>query len=147
MNLLGFSQENRASFEATLQGLIDERGVKAEDLFLNVVESQQEAEMNYWMMKILLEKYSQDPQQVLGQDAAGQDVSVLQAAALMNNLGVIAALLETNSFAAQDLEVLQIAQIASNQQNEPLLGLVLAFAKEKDYLEVLVRSLKDETLQ
>lgn len=149
MNLLDLNTEDKAVFKKTLATLIVEHKLSPNDIFLNVLESTEAHDMNYWMSLVLIEDHGVDAQQVLDQDAAGEDVKPLQAACLLQNLGVVAALLETHAFKGSvvDREFQLAARIASKHENQALLGVLMKYAQEKDELEWMMKALQGSTLQ
>lgn len=149
MNLLDLPAENRAHFSNVVQTLIQKHHFDPNEIFMNVLESEEEAEMNYWMMKVLIQEHFVSPQKVVAQDQAGEAVKALQAACLLGNSGVVAALLESNGFegGVGDREFQLAARIVSSQQNEGILGLLMKYAQEVGNLELFMRELQSATLQ
>lgn len=149
MNLLNFDAANRAAFVKTLQTLISEHHLKPDEIFMNVLESTEEPQMNYWMARILIEDHQVDAQQTLAQDAAGEPVKPLQAACLLHNIGVAAALIELNAFngSVVDHEFQLSARIASKHEDQALLGLMMKYAQERNELEWFMQALQGSRLQ
>lgn len=149
MNLLNLDQENREAFVKTLDRLINQHNMKPSDMFMHVLESNEEPEMNYWMTRVLIENHDLDPQLTLDKDAAGEDVKPLQAACLLQNIGVVAVLLEKNAFqgSVADREFQLAARIASKHEDQALLGLLMKFAQERNELEWMMKALQRAPLQ
>lgn len=149
MNLLNVDQASRDSFVLTLNSLINQHGMKPSDMFMHVLESTEAPEMNYWMTRVLIEDHALDVQQPLAQDAAGEDVKPLQAACLLQNIGVTAALLEQSAFQGSvvDREFQLAARIASKHEDQGLLALLMRFAQERGELEWMMQTLQGSTLQ
>ncbi|MDX1353538.1 MAG: hypothetical protein R3254_11050, partial [Thiomicrorhabdus sp.] len=98
MNLLNLDEAQRAPFSRIAAGLIRDKGIDPREIFLNVLESQESPEMNYWMTMVLVQEHFVSAQQGVAKDAAGEEVKPLQAASLMQNVGMVAALLELEAF-------------------------------------------------
>lgn len=148
MNLLGLDSAQRAPFSRLTAGLVQQKAIPATEIFLNVLESQEATEMNYWMAKVLIEDHAVSPQLVVGEDATGEKVKALQAACLLNNSGVVAAILESHGFqgAIEGREFQLAARIASQQEDEVVMGLIMKYAQQMGHLETLMRSLQGSKL-
>lgn len=116
---------------------------------MNVLESQEAPEMNYWMTMVLVQEHFVSPQQEVGKDASGEAVKPLQAACLLQNVGMVAALLELNAFSGSvtDRDFQLSARIASQHEDQGVLALLMKYAQEKNLLEPFMRSLQGSTLQ
>ncbi|HEY9018157.1 hypothetical protein [Thiomicrospira sp.] len=149
MNLLNLNTEDRAIFAKTLANLIGEHNMDPNEVFLNVLESTEAPDMNYWMSLVLLEEHGVDGQQVLDKDAAGEGVKPLQAACLLQNLGVVAALLEQQAYQGSvvDREFQLSARIASRHEDQALLGVLMKYAQERNELEWMMKALQSAQLQ
>ncbi|WP_044411056.1 hypothetical protein [Thiomicrospira microaerophila] len=149
MNLLNFDVANRAAFVKTLQTLVKEHQLKPDEIFMNVLESTEEPQMNYWMARILIEEFGVDPQQTLAQDAAGEAVKPLQAACLLQNIGVAAALIELQAYKGSvvEREFQLAARIASKHEDQALLGVMMKYAQERDELDWFMKALQGGALQ
>lgn len=149
MNLLNFDQANREAFVVTLSRLVKEHGMQPGEMFMHVLESQAEPEMNYWMARVLIEDHGLDPHKPLDKDAAGEEVKPLQAACLLQNIGVAAVLLEKMAFqgSVADREFQLAARIASKHEDQALLGLLMKFAQERGELEWMMKALQGASLQ
>jgi len=149
MNLLNLDEAQRAPFSRIAAGLIREKGIDPREIFLNVLESQEAPEMNYWMTMVLVQEHFVSAQQEVAKDAADEVVKPLQAASLMQNVGMVAALLELEAFkgGVTDREFQLTARIASSHEDQAILGLLMKYAQEKDVLEPFMRSLQGSTLQ
>lgn len=149
MNLLNLDPKARDAFVSTLDALVNKHGYSVDELFVNVLESETEADMNYWMTRVLVEEHELDPQKPLAQDAAGEDVKPLQAASLLQNAGVLAALLELNAFVGSvvDREFQLAARIASKHEDQAMLALLMKYAQERGELDWMLRTLKNSPLQ
>lgn len=149
MNLLNLDEAQRAPFARIAAGLIRDKGIDPREIFLNVLESQEAPEMNYWMTMVLVQEHFVSAQQEVAKDAAGEVVKPLQAACLMQNVGMVAALLELDSFkgSVTDREFQLTARIASKHEDQAILGLLMKYAQNKDLLEPFMRSLQGSTLQ
>lgn len=149
MNLLNLNTEDRAIFAKTLATLIGEHNMDPNEVFLNVLESTEAPDMNYWMSLVLLEEHGVDGQQVLDKDAAGEGVKPLQAACLLQNLGVVAALLEQQAYQGSvvDREFQLAARIASRHEDQALLGVLMKYAQERNELEWMMKALQSAQLQ
>ncbi|WP_029406536.1 hypothetical protein [Thiomicrorhabdus sp. Milos-T2] len=149
MNLLNLDVAQRAPFARIAAGLIRDKGIDPREIFLNVLESQEAPEMNYWMTMVLVQEHFVSAQQEVAKDAAGEVVKPLQAACLMQNVGMVAALLELGGFkgSVTDREYQLTARIASQHEDQAILGLLMKYAQDKDLLEPFMRSLQGSTLQ
>jgi hypothetical protein len=149
MNLLNFDVANRAAFVKTLQTLVKEHQLKPDEIFMNVLESTEEPQMNYWMARIIIEELGVDPQQTLAQDAAGEAVKPLQAACLLQNIGVAAALIELQAYKGSvvEREFQLAARIASKHEDQALLGVMMKYAQERDELDWFMKALQGGQLQ
>jgi len=149
MNLLALDPNTRAPFSKTVQTLIQKHRLDPNEIFMNVLESQEAVEMNYWMMKVLIQEHFVSPQQAVAKDAAGEPVKPLQAACLLGNVGAVAALLESRAFQGDvcDREYQLAARIASKKEDQGLLGVMMKYAQEVGGLEIFMRELQSATLQ
>lgn len=149
MNLLNLDQANREAFVKTLDKLINQLAMKPSDMFMHVLESTEAPEMNYWMTRVLIEDHGLDAQQSLAKDASGEDVKPLQAACLLQNIGVAAVLLEKQAFngSVVDREFQLAARIASKHEDQALLGLLMKYAQQRGELEWMMQALQGSTLQ
>jgi hypothetical protein len=149
MNLLNFDAANRVAFAKTLYTLIKEHRLKPDEIFMNVLESTEEPQMNYWMARILIEEFAVNPQQSLAQDAAGEAVKPLQAACLLQNIGVAAALIELQAYhgSVVDREFQLAARIASKHEDQALLGLMMKYTQDRNELEWFMQALQGGSLQ
>ncbi|MDY0136284.1 MAG: hypothetical protein RBS36_03845 [Thiomicrospira sp.] len=149
MNLLNADASHRDAFETTVATLVAQHGFNVNELFMNVLESQAEPQMNYWMTRVLIENQGLDAQASLGEDAAGEAVKPLQAACLLQNPGVVAALLEAQAFSGSvvDREFQLAARIASQHEDQGILALLMKYAQTRGELEWMMRALQDHGLQ
>ncbi len=149
MNLLNLPEDTRAPFSKTVQTLIQKHKIDPNEIFMNVLESEEAPEMNYWMLKVLIQEHFVSPQQEVAKDAAGESVKPLQAACLLNNVGALAALLEANAFqgGVTDREFQLAARIASRQEDQGALGVIMKYAQEVGHLETFMRELQDAPIQ
>lgn len=149
MNLLALDPETRSPFSKTVQTLIQKHRLDPQEIFMNVLESQEAPEMNYWMMKVLIQEHFVSAQQEVAKDAAGETVKPLQAACLLGNVGALAALLESHAFQGDvcDREFQLAARIASKKEDQALLGLMMKYAQEVGGLETFMRELQSAPIQ
>lgn len=149
MNLLDLKPETREPFSKTVQTLIQKHQMDPNEIFMNVLESQEAPEMNYWMMKVLIQEHFVSPQQEVAKDAEGASVKPLQAACLLSNVGALAALLEVNAFQGEvtGREFQLAARIASKQEDQALLGVIMKYAQETGSLELFMRELQSAPVQ
>ena len=149
MNLLNLKLENRDSFSKIVKTLVQKHKTDPKEMLMHAIESEADPEMNYWMTMVLVQEYFVSAQTVVGNDAAGEPVKALQAACLLQNVGVVAALLELGGFkgSVTDKEYQLSARIASQHEDQAVLGLLMKYAQEKDLLEPFMRSLQGSTLQ
>ncbi len=149
MNLLNLNPDSRDSFSKIVQTLVQKHKTDPNEMFMHALESEAEPEMNYWMTKVLVQEYFVSAQMVVGKDSEGKLVKALQAACLLQNVGVVAALLELGGFkgSVTDKEYQLAARIASKHEDQAVLGLLMKYAQEKDLLEPFMRSLQSTTLQ
>ncbi|QKI88198.1 hypothetical protein [Thiomicrorhabdus xiamenensis] len=149
MNLLGFDEKNRDSFSNIVKTLVNRHQTDPKEMFMHALESEAEPEMNYWMTKVLVQEYFVSPQMEVGKDATGEPVKALQAACLLQNVGVVAALLELGGVKGDvtEKEFQLAARIASQHEDQAVLGLLMKYAQEKDLLEPFMRKLQGSTLQ
>jgi hypothetical protein len=149
MNLLNLDDKTREPFSKTVQSLIQKYKIQPADIFMNVLESQEAPEMNYWMTKVLVQEHFVSAQKELAKDEAGESVKPLQAACLLQNVGMVAALLELNAFvggmADQDFQL--AARIASKQEDEAVMGLLMRYAQELGNLEIMMKELQNAPVQ
>ncbi|KUJ71242.1 hypothetical protein [Thiomicrospira sp. WB1] len=144
MNLLDLPEEQRDHFSKSVQVLVQKHRIDPNEIFMNALESQEAPEMNYWMIKVLIQEHFVSPQQSVGQDAEGETVKPLQAAALLKNVGAVAALLEANAFqgSVTDKEFQLTARIASKQEDQAVLGVMMKYAQAMGHLETFMRELE-----
>lgn len=149
MNLLNLKEENRDSFSKIVQTLVQKHKTDPKEMFIHALESEAEPEMNYWMTKVLVQEYFVSPNLEVGKDAEGTPVKALQAACLLKNVGVVAALLELGGFkgGVTDKDFQLAARIASQHEDQAVLGVLMKYAQEKEVLEPFMRSLQGSTLQ
>jgi len=149
MNLLNLDSAQRAPFSATVQTLIQKHKIEPNEIFMNVLESEEAPEMNYWMMKVMIQEHFVSPQQAVAKDQAGEAVKPLQAACLLGNVGAVAALLEANAFqgGVSDREFQLAARIASKQEDQGVLGVIMKYAQEVGNLETFMRDLNASPIQ
>lgn len=149
MNLLNLDQAQRAPFSRIVAGLVRDKGIDPFEIFLNVIESEEAPEMNYWMTMVLVQEHFVSAQKEVAKDAAGESVKPIQAACLLKNVGVVAALLELGGFkgSVTDRDFQLCARIASQDEDQAILGLMMKFAQEKDVIEPFMRTLQGSTLQ
>lgn len=144
MNLLDLDEAQRAPFARLTSGLVRDKAIDPKEIFLNVLESEEAVEMNYWMAKVLIQEHFVSPQMIVGKDASGEEVKALQVASLLKNAGVVAAILESNGFAGgvQDREFQLAARIASKNEDEAVTALLMRYAQEVGNLELFMRELQ-----
>ncbi|HHT00982.1 MAG TPA: hypothetical protein ENK73_09045 [Thiomicrospira sp.] len=149
MNLLNLDEAQRAPFSRIVAGLVRDKGIDANEIFMNVLESQEAPEMNYWMTMVLTQEHFVSSQKEVAKDAAGESVKPLQAACILQNIGMVAALLELKAFkgSVTDRDFQLCARIASQHEDQAVLGLLMKFAQEMDLLEPFMRALQGTTLQ
>ncbi len=149
MNLLNLDEKTRAPFSKTVQTLIQKHKIAADTIFMNVLESEEAPEMNYWMTKVLVQEHFVSAQKELGKDENGEAVKPLHAACLLRNVGMLAALLELNAysgdFTGKDFQL--AARIASKHEDDVLLGVMMRYANELGNLEVFMKALQDAPTQ
>ncbi|MDX1795384.1 MAG: hypothetical protein R3219_01560 [Hydrogenovibrio sp.] len=149
MNLLNLDEASRAPFAKIVQTLIQKHKLDPNEIFMNVLESREEPEMNYWMTRVLVQEHFVSPQQEVARDANGEVVKPLQAACLLQNTGMVAALLELNAFQGgvegKDLQL--AARIASKQEDQAILGVIMRYAQEVGNLELFMRELQGASIQ
>ena len=149
MNLLNLDEKNRDSFTQIVKTLVQKHNTDPKEMFLHAIESEADPEMNYWMTLVLVQDFFVSPQMEVAKDAANEPVKALQAACLLQNVGVVAALLELDGFKGSvvDKEYQLAARIASSHEDQAVLGLLMKYAQEKEVLEPFMRSLQGSTLQ
>ncbi|MEA1989059.1 MAG: hypothetical protein U9N57_07635 [Pseudomonadota bacterium] len=149
MNLLNLNLENRDSFSQIVKTLVQKHNTDPKEMFMHALESEADPEMNYWMTMVLVQEYFVSAQLEVAKDAAGEPVKALQAASLLQNVGVVAALLELGGFkgSVTDREYQLAARIASSHEDQAILGLLMKYAQDKDVLEPFMRALQGTTLQ
>ncbi len=149
MNLLNLNPDSRDSFSNIVKTLVQQHKADPNEMFMHALESEAEPEMNYWMTKVLVQEYFVSPQMVVGKDSEGTPVKALQAACLLQNVGVVAALLELGGFkgSVMDKEYQLAARIASKHEDQAVLALLMKYAQEKELLEPFMRALQRSTLQ
>lgn len=149
MNLLDLEEAQRAPFARLTSGLVRDKAIDPKEIFLNVLESEEAVEMNYWMAKVLFQEHFVSPQMIVGKDASGEEVKALQVACLLKNVGVVAAILEANGFSGgvQDREFQLAARIASKNEDETVTALLMRYAQEVGNLELFMRELQGAPIQ
>jgi len=149
MNLLDLNLENRDSFSSIVKTLVQKHKTDPTEMLLHAIESQADPEMNYWMTVVLVQEFFVSAQLEVAKDAAGEPVKALQAACLLENPGVVAALVELGGFkgGVTGKEYQLAARIASGHENQAVLALLMKYAQEQDQLEPFMRGLQSTTLQ
>lgn len=149
MNLLNLDEAQRPPFSRLVAGLVRKKGIDPKEIFLNALESEEAPEMNYWVAKALIQEHFVSSQMVVAEDAAGEPVKALQAAALLGNIGVVAALLESKGFQGciTDKEFQLTARIAAKQEDQGVMGVLMKYAQEIGHLETFMRTLNGDTIQ
>jgi hypothetical protein len=149
MNLLNLDLSQRDSFSKIVKTLVVQHHSDPKEMLLHAIESQADVAMNYWMTLVLVQEHFVSPQHVVAKDAAGEPVKALQAACLLQNIGVVAALLELKGYSGSvtDKEYQLTARMASKQEDQVVLGLLMKCAQEQDALEPFMRALQGSTLQ
>jgi len=149
MNLLNLDDAQRAPFSRMVLGLVRDKQFDPHEIFMNVLESQEAPEMNYWMTRVLVQEHFVSAQRALAEDKAGEPVKPLQAACILQNMGMVAALLELDAFSGgvtgRDFQL--CARIASQHEDQAILGLLMKVAQDKEALEPFMRALQGATLQ
>ncbi|WP_024850131.1 hypothetical protein [Hydrogenovibrio kuenenii] len=149
MNLLNLDPQTKEPFTKIVQTLIQKHKLDPNEIFMNVLESQEEPEMNYWMTKVLVQEHFVSPRQEVARDAEGEVVKPLQAACLLQNVGMVAALLEMNAFqgGVTDHDLQLAARMASRHEDQAVLGVIMRYAQEVGSLETFMRELQGAQLQ
>jgi len=149
VNLLDLDEVQRKPFARLTAGLVRDKGIDPQEIFLNVLESEEAIEMNYWMTKVLVQDHFVSSQQEVAKDAAGEIVKPLQAACLLKNAGMLAALLELNAFQGSltDREFQLAARIVSEHEDQGMMGLLMKYAQEQGSLEIFMKELQSIPLQ
>lgn len=149
MNLLNFDPKNRESFSNIVKTMVQRHQSDPKEMLLHAIESEAEPEMNYWMTMVLVQEHFVSARMEVGKDSAGEPVSALQAACLLQNVGVVAALVELQGFKGSvvEREFLLAAKIASQHEDQAVLGVLMKYAQEKDLLEPFMRQLQGSPLQ
>ena len=149
MNLLNLTPETRTTFSNSVKTLVEKHQLAPNEIFLNVLESDENPDMNYWMTLVLVQEHGVNPQQEVGRDKANEMVKPLQAACLLRNPGMVAALLELKAFQGSltDREFLISARMASGLEDQDILALMMRYAQEMSNLEALMSALKNEPIQ
>ena len=127
MNLLNLKPENRDSFSKIVKTLVQKHKTDPKEMLMHAIESEADSEMNYWMTLELVQEYFVWAQTVVAHAAAGERVKALQAAWLLQNVGVVAALLELGDFkgSVTDKEYQLAARIASQHEDQAVLCLLM----------------------
>ncbi len=149
MNLLNLDENTREAFSKMVQTLIQKHKIQPVDIFMNVLESQEAPEMNYWMTKVLVQEHFVSAQKEIAKDEADESVKPLQAACLLQNVGMVAALLELNAFTGgmADKDFQLAARISSKHEDEALMGLLMRYAQELGNLEIMMKALQNSPIQ
>ena len=147
-NLLNFDPKNREPFAMMVQTLVQRHGQDPKDLFLHALESQAEPEMNYCTLLELVQNYFVAPPAPVGEDAEGAPVKPLHAAVLMENPGALAALLELKAYegSVTDHDIQLAARMASRQEDQALLAILMKHAEALGALEPFMRALQNAPL-
>ncbi|AHF00416.1 hypothetical protein THIAE_00445 [Thiomicrospira aerophila AL3] len=134
----------REPFSLLVGKLLSEEGIKAEDVFFHALESEADAQMNYWVVRLLIERKAVDPLLAISQDAVGAAVKPLHAACLLHNIGALAALLDIKAYEASPLgkDYLAALRICQKQGFDQGAGLMMAHAKKLDFLDALLMTLQ-----
>ena len=149
LNLLNFDVKNRDSFSKIVKTMVSQHQTDPKEMLLHAIESEAEPEMNYWMTMVLVQEHFVSARTVVGNDSAGAPVSALQAACLLQNVGVVAALVELEGFKGSvvEKEFQLAARIASQHEDQAVLGVLMKYAQEKELLEPFMRQLQGSALQ
>lgn len=149
MNLLNFDEKNRASFSSIVKTMVQKHQTDPKEMLVHAIESEAEPEMNYWMTMVLVQEHFVSPRLEVGKDAAGEPVTALQASCLLQNVGVVAALAELGGFKGSvvEKEFVLAAKIASQHEDQAVLGVLMKYAQEKNQLEPFMRQLQGAQLQ
>ena len=146
--LLSVSDEQRDPFSLMMRTLIQRHGHAPADLFMHGLESQADAIMNYWTLRILVEEHQVSPLAPVGTDSAGEPVKPLHAAILMNNAGALAALLFLQAYeGGMDGRDMQLAiRMAHQQENLLLAALIMRHAELRGELGTLMKALSPSAI-
>jgi hypothetical protein len=147
-SILNFNEDNREHFALMVQALVQRHGQDPKDLFIHALESQAEAEMNYWTIMELVQNYFVSATAAVGEDAAGEPVKPLHAAVLMKNPGALAALLELKAYegGVTDKDIQLAARMASQHEDQALLAILMKYAEQQGALEPFMRTLQNATV-
>ncbi len=147
--LLNFDPSHREPIALMVKTLIDRHQQPARDIFIHALESRSEPEMNYWTILTLVETYEVDPQAAIGQDAQGEAVKPLHAAVLMQNPGALAALLTLKAYEGTmvDRDIQLAARMASQQEDQAQLAILMKHAEQQGALEPFMRALQNVPVQ
>jgi len=149
MNIMNFDENNRESFSKIVKTMVNSHQTDPKEMFLHALESEAEPEMNYWMTRVLVQEHFVSPRLEVGKDSAGEPVFALQAACLLQNVGVVAALVELDGFKGSvvEKEFQLAARIASKHEDQAVLAVLMKYAQEIDQLEPFMRLLQGSALQ
>lgn len=144
MSLFNADESVRDAFTLLVDKLVSESGVSAADVFFHALESEADAQMNYWVIRLLIERNAVDPLQAITQDATGAAVIPLHAACLLHNTGALAALLDLEAYSASPLgkDFVAALRICQKQQFDQGAGLMMAHAKNAGVLDALLMTLQ-----
>ena len=134
----------REPFSLLVEKLLSEEGIKAEDVFFHALESESDPQMNYWVVRLLVEKKAVDPCKEVSKDSAGMAVMPIHAACLLNNTGALAAMLDLGAYEGSPLGKHYVAamRICQSQGFDQGAGLMMAHAQEQGVLDALLLSLQ-----
>lgn len=134
----------REVFDKLVDKLLSGVDVSAEDVFLHAIESEADAQMNYWVVRLLIERQSVDPLLPLSHDAMGEAITPLHAACLLKNPGALAALLDLNTYESSPLgrQYLSAIRLCQAKDFEHGAALMMAHAQDNNLLDALLMTLQ-----
>ncbi|SFR64086.1 hypothetical protein [Thiomicrospira sp. ALE5] len=144
MSLFSADESLREPFNTLVDRLLADVELKPADIFLHALESEADTQMNYWVVRLLIEREEVDPHHAVSQDSAGAAVMPLHAACLLKNMGALAAMLDLDAYQGSPLgsEFGSALRICQTQGFDHGAGLMMAHAKQHDLLEALLLSLQ-----
>lgn len=144
MSLFSADSALREPFNTLVDKLLSDVSLQASDVFLHALESEADAQMNYWVVRLLIERKVVDPLSPVSQDSAGSAVMPIHAACLLQNVGALAAMLDVSAYEGSPLgkQFVSALRICQTQGFDQGAGLMMAHAQTHGVLDALLLSLQ-----
>ncbi len=144
MALFSADTSLREPFCLLVDKLLSDEGISAADVFFHALESEADAQMNYWVVRLLIEQKLVSPCNEVSKDSAGMAVMPIHAACLLHNIGALAAMLDLCAYDGSPLgkEFGAALRICQRQGFDQGAGLMMAHAQQQGVLDALLLSLQ-----